>query len=294
MNDLFDVAAGSITGRDHVGRGNLLFGKNNQDAFSCNVGRDVIIAVVCDGCSEGVHSEVGARLGAQLLSASIGQRLSLFLRLGHPDFLSDHVVSLVLERTRQDLLAQLRVLAIQMAGTDGSLSHIISEYFLFTTVIAVVTPRSAFIASIGDGVFFLNDEIKYIGPFPGNAPPYVSYALVSSSIDKELLRFTIHTIVPTEDIQTLLIGSDGVKDLVAAAERIVPGKREVVGPVSQFWEQDRYFKPDQIRRRLALINSEVVRRDPESGQLIRETGLLPDDTTLVMIRRKTFLAEGGG
>jgi hypothetical protein len=57
--------------------------------------------------------------------------------------------------------------------------------------------------------------------------------------------------------------------------------------LSQFWEEDRYFRnPDALRRRLALINSEYTHLDREAGVLIREPGLLPDDTTLVAIRRR--------
>ncbi|MDO8622315.1 MAG: protein phosphatase 2C domain-containing protein, partial [bacterium] len=54
--------------------------------------------------------------------------------------------------------------------------------------------------------------------------------------------------------------------------------------IDQFWTDDRYFRnPDMVRRRLTLVNREAVRA--ENGMLARTPGLLPDDTTLVVIRR---------
>ncbi len=54
----FQIAAGSVTGQRH-----LAARRNNQDAFAWWSGRDGLVAVVCDGCSGGAHSEVGAKLG---------------------------------------------------------------------------------------------------------------------------------------------------------------------------------------------------------------------------------------
>ncbi|HLD25680.1 MAG TPA: protein phosphatase 2C domain-containing protein [Candidatus Andersenbacteria bacterium] len=278
----FDVAGGTITGRDHLGRGNLLVGKNNQDVFRYSKTDQAIIAIVCDGCSDSAKSEVGANLGAQLLLAAIEQQLRRT-----PVLAQDDVPFPFWERVRQDVVAQLRVLALQLAGWSGSLSQVVSEYFLFTVVGAVLTKKMSSIISIGDGVAFLNGEMIRIGPFPGNAPPYLGYALVDSSIDAELLHFQTHRTVLTKDVRSLLVGSDGVADLAEVSGRTIPGKSELVGPLSQFWEQSRFFQPDQIRRRLSLVNSEVVSHDRSTGKPVREPGLLPDDTTFVVIRRTT-------
>ncbi len=286
MNCLFEIAGGTITGRDHVGRGNLLFGKNNQDAFSCRVTEDAIVAVVCDGCSDGLHNEVGAHLGAQLVSAAVIEHAAHYRKRFAGDASADAIAQL-LERVRQKTVSELRLLAQLMTGVDGSISSTVGDYFLFTIVGVLITREITAIFSIGDGVFVLNGTITRLGPFPGNAPPYMAYDMVRSSIDERLLRFQVHAHLPTEDVQSLLIGCDGVEDLIDASEHSIPGGRlGAVGPICRFWEEDRYFKPDQIRRRLALINSEVVCLDPESKQLKRDSGLLPDDTTFVAIRRK--------
>jgi hypothetical protein len=293
MKERFEIAGGTVTGRDHVGRGNLLYGKNNQDAFSYRVMDDALVVVVCDGCSEGAHSEVGAHLGSQLVSASLIEQLA-HCRRKLPGELSTDVMPEILERVRQRTLSQLRLLAQAMTAVDASFSSVVGEYFLFTVIGTMITPNETTIFSIGDGVFALNGAVTRLGPFPGNAPPYLAYPLVRSSIDEKLLRFQINACRPTEEIQSLLIGCDGVEDLVAAIHRDIPGGRHgAVGPISRFWEEDRYFKRDQIRRRLGLINSEVVRLDPETKQLQRDSGLLPDDTTFVVIRRRSGQQESG-
>ncbi len=273
--DDFEIAGGSITGREH-----LRAGKNNQDAFYWSAIGPIIVAGVCDGCSSGMRSETGANLGVRLIVEMMTDRL---LRFSKP---SAHLNEQALwERIRHDVLAQLRVLA---NGMGGSLSQTVNDFFLFTIVGAVLTDESAYLFSIGDGVFYLNGEMIRIGPFPGNEPPYLGYGLVGSTLAEsqpELLKFQVHRAVPIGDVSSILVGSDGVVDLANVFERNMPGKVEPVGSISQFWQSDGYFSnPDKIRRKLTLVNTDSVKM--REGSLVKEPSLLPDDTTLVVIRRK--------
>jgi len=291
MKEMFEVASGSIAGREHVSSG-----RNNQDARNFLNGDRAVIAVVCDGCSggenSGRHSEVGAKIGARLVVESISRRIEAADSTS--PLLSESAVSNLLEYVRQDVLAELRVLALAMGG---SLSQTVNDYFLFTVFGALITQEASVLFSVGDGVFFVNGEMLKVGPFPANEPPYLAYGgLVDSSLGEihpELTRFQVHGIIPTGDVQSILIGSDGVNDLVNVAERRMPGKEEIVGPISQLWEEDRYFKNfDMIRRKLARINRESIRANWEEGRVVREVGLLPDDTTIVVIRRRKAFGEG--
>ncbi|MBI4142843.1 hypothetical protein HY480_03150 [Candidatus Uhrbacteria bacterium] len=91
----------------------------------------------------------------------------------------------------------------------------------------------------------------------------------------------------TDQVHSILLGTDGVVDLIVAANRNIPGKDELVGPLAQFWTEDRYFKnPDMIRRRLTIINRDVVGWDAARGCIDTQRGLLPDDAALVAIRRR--------
>jgi hypothetical protein len=54
---------------------------------------------------------------------------------------------------------------------------------------------------------------------------------------------------------------------------------DVVGPLDQFYRQDRYFaNPELISRRLKLISRDWPMSNPQPG-------LLHDDTTLIVGRR---------
>ena len=93
-------------------------------------------------------------------------------------------------------------------------------------------------------------------------------------------------------MSTIKFGTDGVRELIDVAQQQLPGKQELVGSISQFWQEDRYFtNPDQIRRRLSLINREVTKLDCQTQKLQKTLGLLPDDTSLVVLRRSSNLIE---
>lgn len=268
MNHLFEMAGGSILGRDH-----RLVGKNNQDALCCIHARGYTVAVVCDGCGSGHHSEVGAQIGARLVA-------NLLLReVRHQSVEStlSHFETL-LETARRAALKRLRLLTKEMGAP---LSWTVNNYLLFTVVGALLTPHSALFFSLGDGFIVVNGEVLQLGPFPDNAPPYLSYGLVETHLAPELLRFHVQRLLPIAELNSFLIGSDGVGDLIEVEHKKIPGKNEVVGTLSKFWEEDRFFNnPDMVRRRLAGINRDFLQGEN------RENGLLPDDTTLIIGRIK--------
>jgi serine/threonine protein phosphatase PrpC len=269
MNPEIEVAAGSVVGRDH-----RRVGKNNQDAWAWAPLPQGLMAVVCDGCGSQPHSEVGAQLGAALMMRTVARQLA------QRSLTDDEFWPMV----QRQVLIQLRSLARQL-GHD--LATTVQQHLLFTLLGAIVTPQDTVVFGLGDGVYALNGQAQVLGPYPHNAPPYLAYHLLPS----ETLGFAppplqVHCQQSTQAVETLLLGSDGVLDLMAAAAAALPGKTEPVGDLSQFW-QDPYFQnPDRVRRRLAQLNREVVQPDWERRHLIKQPGLLPDDTTLVCLRRR--------
>lgn len=293
MKDQFEVAGGSIAGRDHVRAG-----RNNHDAFSWTQDPDWTIAVVADGCGgaddgmpmglrvqrgSGPHSEVGAKIGVRIVAETI--RRNLRQRLGALSVAATLYSLPFWERVRQDVLAHLRVIALAMGD---SLSEVVNEHFLFTLVGVVLTATHSAVVSVGDGWYAVNGMEKEIGPFPNNQPPYLAYGLVPSSLTEStpsVLHFTVREWIATDDVQSLLIGTDGIGDFRAAAQRCIPGSDELVGPIKQFWENDLHFQnPDAVRRRLAAVNRD--RSAPLVASTNPAVGLLPDDTTLIVIRRR--------
>jgi hypothetical protein len=275
MKELFEIASGSVIGRSH-----LLAEKNNQDAFTSWQDPNATIALVCDGCSSGKHSEVGAKLASQLLITALIQRTS---KLTDPK-----QADKILEMARQDVLAQLRLLALAL-GQD--FKQIVNDYFLFTIVGALITPQLTVLFNLGDGLAIINNEIFCLGPFANNEPPYLGYQLLSSSLDKNY-NFQLIKIMPTAEVQSILIGTDGTADLNKAENKLIPGKKELVGNLSQFWENDLFFKnPDMLRRKLWQINRSISMPDWLNRTMNKENGHLLDDTTIIVLRRKPIPKE---
>lgn len=274
MKDQFELAGGSVIGREH-----LRVGKNNQDAYFWSVTDAGIVAVVCDGCSGAIHSEVGAKLGARMAVTTIQAFLKKHSPLHREVFYQDSVWKSV----QHSLLDQLGEVAVFLGGDR---STAVRNYLLFTMVGVVITPVTTAVFALGDGVIAINEELIHLGPFSNNAPPYLAYGLMEEMDATAFNLKTVHAI-PTAHVQSLLIGTDGVNDVVQAAEQPLPGRSETVGKLTQFWQDDRYFhNPDQVRRRLTLMNHTATTIDMQTQQSIRHSGLLPDDTTLIVIRRK--------
>jgi hypothetical protein len=258
----FDIAAASVQGREHARAG-----RNNQDALCVRASEHGLVAVVADGCGSQPCSELGAQLGVRRLVQAALQRLAEGERVDEATFLPG---------LREDVLCLLSELR-------GDLGRDAVGDFLFTVVGAVMTPTRTLVFSAGDGVWALNGDVHPLGPFPGNAPPYLAYALLG----RDDVPLAARALVPTEDVHALLLGTDGAVDLSRLATARVPDKDEPVGPLSQLWTDDRYFaNPDALRRRLSLLNRESVRADFDARRLLRTPGLLPDDTTVVVLRRR--------
>lgn len=262
----FEIAAGSVIGAHH-----LRSGKNNQDAYSYQASAERTIAIVCDGCGSCAHSEVGAKLGVRLVVEALKQA-----DIGSETFW---------QTLNASLLEPLSQLAFQMGA---NLLQTVQDHLLFTIVGAVLTSDETVLFALGDGVVLLNGDHVEIPTVADNAPPYLAYGLIEPApMPAERLQFQVLRRLPTEAVQSILLGTDGVQDMIAIADQNRPAKREPIGDISQFWQDDRYFKnPDQIRRTLALMNREVVQADWQNQQLHRQGGLLPDDTTFVVIRRR--------
>jgi len=255
MNTKGELAqAFEIAGGSVTGRAHVAARRNNQDAFCWAADADGLVAVVCDGCGSAPHSEVGAQIGSRLFARAATRLLRANLDAAD-----------LLEQVAQDVLASLRGLAREMSADAASFARTVADHFLFTIVGALITARGATTFSLGDGLVAINGERTELGPFPNNEPPYLGYALLPGVPDRgasQPVSFTIHRQIPAREVQSLVLGSDGAVELD-----------------SQLWSDDLFFKnPDIVRRRLTVL-----------GRGARG-GLLSDDTTLVVIRRK--VAEG--
>lgn len=296
LKDAFEIASASIIGRDH-----RALGKNNQDAFSLVITDDFLAAVVTDGCGSGPQSDLGAKFGARLATR--------FIHSYYRSYIAPRQYSLSIGTWKERLEGAFQNMVTQLTGFARDYADIrprpedaprwwdcvfdwkgcVRDCLLFTVVGFAMTPYDTLIFSLGDGLLSLNGETKVLGPFPDNAPPYIGYNIIKNdvSLGTDFSQLMINAFLPTEKVESILIGTDGAVDFAESAEKNIPGRDESVGPLSQFWENDFYFRnPDALRRRLAVANADVVKPDWEERRLVKHPGLLRDDTTLVVLRRK--------
>ncbi|KKU07462.1 MAG: hypothetical protein UX09_C0029G0001 [Candidatus Uhrbacteria bacterium GW2011_GWE2_45_35] len=267
MKSTFELIHGSITGREH-----RLIGRNNQDASHLVFDERHLVAVVCDGCGSGLSSECGARLGARLVVETLFRHAR---QVRVPEELSAAAGERILERTRLDVLAGIRILA---GNLGPSLSEVVENFFLFTVIGVWLSPTSAIFFALGDGVIEINRERFELGPFPNNAPPYLAYSLFETMNERPPLRFQIIKTLPAEELQSFLLASDGLTDYLAAERLAVPDREELVGNLDKFYQDDKFYKnPDMLRRHLAIVNRSLT---GGAG------GRLADDTTMIVGRRR--------
>lgn len=250
----FEVAGGSVTGRSH-----LLAGRGNQDAWAVRARGDDVVAVVCDGCGSGAHSEVGAELGARLVTRMLMERLAGGAALDGAE---------VWDALRDDVLGALRPLA--MVAGERAVSTV-SDLFLFTVVGVAVSGERGVVFAAGDGIVAIDGEVVRLGPFPGDAPPYLGYGL----LDGKKPGFSVVRAFAANDVRHVLVGTDGAGALADAND------------LARVWEDGRHFQNrDALRRTLSLLNREEARPIWHERRIERRRGLFEDDATVVVMRKR--------
>lgn len=285
LHQLFDIAGGSITGTKHTA-----LSKNNEDSYYWLVHPDAIIGIVCDGCSNTKgdswqQNELileRSDVGSGLLSAMLARTIYSYVHtIKDPSLFG---LRQVWHEIRADILSKLRILAHDI---DINYRRALRQYFECTVVGVLILPEYTYTFACGDGIVIVNGEQFTLGPFPGNQPPYLVYNIIGvDSYPADQLELRIIKSIPTSDVSSILIGTDGVIDLTKVADSMIPGQTETVGSINRFWEEDIVFSnPAYIRNRLASINTTRQQIIWKEETVRKEKGLLPDDTTMIVIRK---------
>lgn len=265
----FDIATGTVAGRTHA-----LAGRASQDAHAIRREKDRLVAVVADGCGSGEQSEVGACVGASVVVTSVLRAI-------------EEGLSLEQESTWRAVRAQsVEAIRATARAMGGDLEEVVKRCFLFTVVGLAIAGERAAVFAAGDGLVAVNGEAMRLGPFPGNAPPYLGHALLSGNPGAQSDIVVVRSL-PAGEVESVLLATDGADEWAGLENKRLPGTQEHVGRLRSLWEDDRYFDhPDALRRKLWRMNRPVAKPVWEERRMERETGLLEDDTTIVVVRRK--------
>lgn len=253
---MYAVAAGSVVGCEH-----RRCYRNNQDAVHWHSEPRVLVTAVADGCSSGRHNELGALLTVRWLTGSLPHGWEPSVRSDLSSFV--HTVN-------KGLQTYLRLVG-QFLEADPSLWTLcVHDCFLATYLCAVVHSDGFFVFGVGDGVISVNGEVVVLDSGQNNAPDYVGYSLVDSGA--RALKPMIHASGETRELDTLLIGTDGLEDVLNQSSVLLKDGRPL-GDLTQFERDARYLtNPSLLQKRLNVI-----------GPL---NNRLSDDASLVLLARR--------
>lgn len=185
-----NIKGGSIIGRKHKE-----LDRNNQDGYSFVKaeinGYSFATGVVTDGCSSGVHSEVGSLFFAKSIPYVIKQ-------LAEEDLGINEIPNVLFKLIKKDLENFLNLSNCQSREEE---IQYISENLLFTILGFIVINEEVVCFSCGDGVLAIGN---YINPImQENTPSYIGYTLLDQNeildttkipLDFEIFSFSINQV----------------------------------------------------------------------------------------------------
>jgi hypothetical protein len=245
------AAAAAVTGAHH-----RRLGRNGQDAAAAwtgvVAGQGAGAVVVCDGCSAGASSEVGARLGAELVIAAAARELAAGGR-----------ASAIWASVHDHVLDALDRMAASMRGDRTRIVH---DHFLFTIVAAAYRGDEVAVWAFGDGAYAIGDRVRVLGSFPDNQPPYPAYALLGAAAPSLPQP---HVELADARVGSVLVATDGPAEVGLDA----------------FDDSERYLRnPDALRRHLVVLARGDERIDWDGRRVERRAAALQDDGAVALLR----------
>lgn len=184
------------------GRRHRLNGTNNQDAVLHGAVGDYTFGVICDGCSEGAYSEVGAWLGANFIYHSLRQRLARAAYVCDVPIATFHKLKMALDTYTEAMLPAY-------SGQEKERAQFVRDHLLFTVLGFIQSPDAVLFFWAGDGTIWHNDDTRLLKQ--DDRPTYLGYSLVHEAhLSADIHIPTAFEIfeVPTDGLARFAIGSD--------------------------------------------------------------------------------------
>lgn len=265
--ETFDIAIGTTAGRRHRTGVNLA---SNQDAVRYTASGELIVGVLADGCGSQPYSEFGSRLMVELLTKLIRRHHAAGRAFDDAGFAMIYTA----------LVQRLKTAASVLL--DGSTVEALNAHLMATAGGVIITSETTTFFGAGDFVFLVNGVGHLWEPEEGNKPLYPALALAFPGD----ARFFFRTLsLPTAEVTNFVFATDGGVELMKvckAEDELVPGTDDRAGPIDKIWSTDEFYTNTEALG--AWLNSLAqnwrMPGPPHHG------GLLEDDTTLVVGRRK--------
>jgi hypothetical protein len=182
--------AGQIIGRDHLARQ-----VNCQDALGMGQYGPYAVGIVCDGCSEGANSEVGAKLAARYLVEEAGRLLG---QQQPPEAVPNLLYA--------GLVRYLN--AVLVATQPENRTSFVTDNLLFTVVGMIVSEGGGVVFTAGDGLTLIDNDLRQIDQ--ENRPAYPAYHLVKDALPEDYAMPCAFDVQPIPmNWQQVAIASDG-------------------------------------------------------------------------------------
>jgi hypothetical protein len=254
------MTTGTVVGREHRRRG-----RGGQDAAAVALAHGVACAVVCDGCSSGEASEVGARLSARWIAAHAPR---IRREIDDDQALGEAVFS--------GLCAHLGRVADDLGGDlVDERAPIVAEMLLATALVALVDLERGgrtVVFGIGDGVVLVDGEVRVLGDGT-SAPAYPAYRLLGAAEldarDRAWLAPRVHYSTPSAERFVLALATDGATELEAQRGTTLRDGSAIEGLAALATDARLRANPSLLGKRLFAL-----------GEV---HGRLSDDTTIAVI-----------
>lgn len=213
----------AVGGATQQGTEHILDNHNNQDALSIQIGGDILLGIVCDGCA-GTHEELkdsfsNNEVGAKLLTRIIISNLQKLLKknlLREPDlFVKD-----LSDKTSFQLISLVK----RVAGKDEKeREHFIFDFLMSTILGFVVTRENYLIFSCGDGIIGLNNKISVLKEsgsyFTASILPKCCPTLYTQTADHSTLKIFKHG--PSSELFNVFLASDGFTEIAQNYKQVL-------------------------------------------------------------------------
>ena len=276
VSERYQISTATVPGRAHLNYEDSQFGGNNQDSICTAMSPEYGIIVVCDGCSKTKNSEVGAKILTRLFTEAFQKHEHI------------GIVHQILAQVEAEVTIELKLIVDKLLLKDETREDVVRDYFLCSVLGAFISTAGVTFWGMGDGVYGFDSHLRVVEPAAGSTPAYFGYRLFKEwpqDIAQHGLQIYNQVMYHPDAI---LVGTAGVKDLIALSNDNFPGTHDPIGKIERLWREERYWKnPDELAaelRRLQLIRRAGSNAANEQSAQENVKEFLPDDTTLAILR----------